>query len=238
MQHVPPLIFRFIFTASMFVLVKAAHSQDHLQQHDRQLIFEADFSSDLDTNDWKVELDSQSHAAVYTEQNDLIVNSYGGATVWFNRILTGNIEVTYNRRFVLDEGPNDRLSDLNQFWMALDPKQEDLFTRKGKFEEYDDLMLYYMGMGGNYNETTRFRKYDGKGNRVLLKEYLDEGHLLKPDHLYEVRTIVKDGNTKVWIDGVLFFDFTDSEPLTAGYFGFRSTYSHQKISNFKVYQLP
>lgn len=203
----------------------------------KTLLFQADFSGTLDTNLWKVELEAQPASAVYTENGQLIINSYGGATVWLNKPLSGNFEIIYKRCFILADGANDRLSDLNQFWMASDPLNTNLFTRTGKLEEYDALLLYYMGMGGNYNSTTRFRRYDGKGSRALIKEYLEKDYLLQPNHSYEIRTLVQNGTTKVWVDGVLFLNFADPHPLTEGYFGFRSTYSHQAISDLKVFQL-
>ena len=33
--------------------------------------------------------------------------------------------------------------------------------RSGKFEEYNDLLTYYVGLGGNRNTTSRFRRYIG-----------------------------------------------------------------------------
>lgn len=69
----------------------------------------------------------------------------------------------------MNGGKNDRISDLNQFWMANDPNNYNLFTRNGVFEAYDSLQLYYVGMGGNSNTTTQLRKYRGNGQRVLLQ---------------------------------------------------------------------
>ena len=33
--------------------------------------------------------------------------------------------------------------------------------RSGAFAEYNDLLTYYVGLGGNRNTTTRFRRYIG-----------------------------------------------------------------------------
>ena len=33
--------------------------------------------------------------------------------------------------------------------------------RSGTFAEYNDLLTYYVGLGGNRNTTTRFRRYIG-----------------------------------------------------------------------------
>ena len=50
----------------------------------------------------------------------------------------------------------------------------------------NSLQLYYLGYGGNYNSTTRFRRYDGneaglqmkRMRPAILKEYKDQDNLL------------------------------------------------------------
>jgi hypothetical protein len=137
----------------------------------------------------------------------------------------------------MNNGKNDRLSDLNQFWMATDPRQENVFTRTGIFSQYHSLRLYYAGIGGNTNSTTRFRKYQGTGERTLIFDFQDKQHLLQPNKNYLIQIVVYEGTTKVFVDGEEYFSFTDDEPLTEGYFGFRTVKSHQEMDNFKVYKL-
>jgi rhamnogalacturonan endolyase len=102
-------------------------------------------------------------------------------------------------------------------------------------QQYDSLQLYYVGMGGNTNSTTRFRKYEGNGERTLLQEYTDASHLLKPNKNYHIKIEVLNGITSFWVDGICYFTYKDTSPISEGYFGFRSTWSHQEISNFKCY---
>ncbi len=83
----------------------------------------------------------------------------------------------------MENGPNDRLSDMNFFWMASDPNNPNLFTRTGLFKEYDVLQLYYAGIGGNFNTTSRFRKYEGTEGKDVVKEYTDKEHLLQPNKM-------------------------------------------------------
>ena len=61
----------------------------------------------------------------------LVIDVDSGATVWFEKPLSGDILIAYTRRVVMAGGPNDRLSDLNHFWMARDPADTNLFTRSG-----------------------------------------------------------------------------------------------------------
>ena len=100
------------------------------------------------------------------------------------------------------------------------------------------LRLYYAGIGGNTNTTSRFRKYEGDGRKPLIKEYKDALHLLTKNKQYHIRIIVKNKITSLWLNNECYFDYTDQEPLTAGYFGFRSTWSRQVVKNFRVFQLP
>ena len=202
-----------------------------------RLIFEDDFNQPLDTSLWKVEMQDSPGSTVKTENGNLVSQTGAGVTIWLNRMLAGNLIIIYDRSVEMKNGRFDRLSDFNQFWMATDPRNPSLFTRKGKLDEYDSLKMYYVGMGGNSNSTTRFRKYDGQGNRQLIGEHKDKMHLLVPNHKYRVSILVNKGLIEYRMDGNLFFSYSDPSPLTSGYFGFRSTKSHHVIHSIKIYQL-
>jgi rhamnogalacturonan endolyase len=194
--------------------------------------------STIRANDrWVIEMAPLPGSAVYTKDNKLVLDTKGGVTVWLNQLLKNNLRIEYDRKVIAAGGVNNRLSDLNNFWMASDPRNKNLFTRNGVLESYDSLQLYYVGMGGNSNKTTRFRKYEGNGERRLLQEYTDSTHLLQANKVYHITIVVKDGATSYWVDGNRYFFYNDPAPLKEGYFGFRSTKSHQEISGFKVYQL-
>lgn len=166
----------------------------------------------------------------------LLIDVDSGATVWLDKPLSGNLLIAYTRRVVMDGGPNDRLSDLNQFWMARDPARDTLFTRSGKFEDYDDLEMYYAGMGGNGNTTTRMRRYGG-GQRELVAERLGRDFLLEPNRDYRVEIAVQGGCTRLRVDGRDVFTYYDPRPLTRGYFGFRTTWSRQTIAGLTIHQI-
>ncbi len=200
-----------------------------------ELLVEETFDNALDSLVWVAEIAPEPNSTVYVADGKLWLDTYGGVTVWLNHLLEGNIAIEYERTVVVDTGVNDRLSDLNQFWMATDPSADNLFSRSGVFESYNPLSLYYVGMGGNTNTTTRFRKYEGDGTKPLLYEH---ARRLKANHTYFIRTEVVDGVTTFSVDGEVLFTHTDPNPLTKGYFGFRSTYSRQAIDNVRIYQLP
>lgn len=200
----------------------------------QNVLYQDNFDKPLDTLNWKVEMLPSENAKVNTKDQKLVIDAPYGVTVWFKHKLTVPVRIEYDWKVVIADGINDRLSDLNQFWMATDPKNKDLLTRNGKFSDYDSLSLYYVGMGGNKNTTTRFRKYQGNSERKLLQEYTDRSHLLKPNHKYHITIEVADRVTRFSVDGVVYFSFTDPELLTNGHFGFRTTHARHEISNFRV----
>lgn len=224
--------------ASLFLtwiaLAVAACQAPSNRSSSSELLFEESFENGLDSTLWIAEIAPEPGSTVYVEDGKLWLDTYGGVTVWLNHMLDGNFAIEYNRTVVVDSGANDRLSDLNQFWMASDPSHKNLFSRSGVFESYDTLSLYYVGIGGNTNTTTRFRKYHGDGTKPLLYEH---DRKLEANHTYRVRTEVIDGVTTVSVDGEELFRYQDPEPLTQGYFGFRSTYSRQAIDNVRIYRL-
>jgi hypothetical protein len=200
-----------------------------------ELLYQDNFDQNL--KNWVVETPHSSYSNVGTKDGKLVIDVDHGATVWFNKKLSGNIMIEYNQKVIMNQEHNDRLSDLNQFWMATDPRNQNLFIRSGNFSEYDSLQLYYAGIGGNSNTTTRFRKYQGNGERTLLSDLQDKNHLLQPNKTYFIQIVVYNGTTQLFINGEQYFSFTDDKPLTEGYFGFRTVKSHQQIDDFKVYRL-
>lgn len=200
-----------------------------------ELLFEENFEGDL--SQWVIETGDSPDANAGIKEGKLVIDVDRGATVWLKEELSGNILIEYERKVILENGKNDRLSDLNQFWMAKDPQNDDLFTREGNFREYDSLRMYYFGIGGNTNSTTRFRKYAGNGERVLIHDLQKEEYLLEPNKTYTVKTVIYDGVTKVYVDDEEFFSYEDEEPLSEGYFGFRTTESRHEIDNLKIYSL-
>ncbi|MCG9970014.1 DUF6250 domain-containing protein [Christiangramia crocea] len=200
------------------------------------LLYQDSFENGLDK--WVVEKESVGNSEVFTENDRLIIDVGGGATVWFHeKIDSPNILIQYDRTVIINNGENDRLSDLNQFWMAKDLGNKNLFTRSGSFREYDSLRMYYAGIGGNRNSTTRFRKYHGDGERELIHDLKTEKYLLEPNKSYFVQILVLDGVTKVFVNGEEYLSYLDKDPLTEGYFGFRTVQSHQKIDDFKVFSI-
>lgn len=221
----------------LLVLIIGIFSSCTRQNTVKNRIFTEDFHGILNAKKWIAEIEPLPNSRVFTQDNKLVLDTKGGVTVWYNQGLTGNYEILFKRKVVVANGKNDRLSDLNVFWLAQSPDNSNLFTRTGKFEDYDSLNMYYVGMGGNTNATTRFRKYEANVQRKLLAEKNEAKYLLKPNHEYQIKIVVKDKTTSFWVDGEMIFQATDEYFPSQSYFGFRSTYSHQEIWDFKVVRI-
>ena len=194
---------------------------------------------------WTVESESKDYRVTFRGDTcELLAPK--GLTLWRKQAMTTDMVVEYDAQ-VVDEGqPGDRVSDLNAFWMASDPQHKDIWSRQewrqGIFVRCYTLQMYYLGYGGNYNSTTRFRRYDGDERGVdsvayrpaILKEYTDGDHLLKANHWYHVKIESTGGRTRFYMDGQLLVDYLDPTPLRRGWFGFRTTLSRTRITNFQI----
>lgn len=201
-----------------------------------KVIFADNFKKDKGL--WVSEFEQAATSSIKISQGKLDVIATAGGTVWYKNKLKGNIMITYNATVIDEGGKNDRVSDMNTFWMATNPTSENINNQNGKFDSYDNLHLYYAGIGGHDNETTRFRKYTGKGQKAILKEYTDKEHLLVGNQKYAIKIIVNNGLVQYFVNDNLFWEYEDDAPYKEGYFGFRTYKSHQIYEDFKVYQLP
>jgi len=219
------LFFWMCSSLASFALVKELHKDDF----------------DKDLSKWKVE--QAEGGTVKIDDGELDINDAKGCTVWFKQKLKGPIMIEYEVVMVDRGGEYDRVSDLNCFWMATDPKNpKDLFANKergGLFKNYHALKLYYVGYGANENTTTRFRRYVGDGTRPCLEghDLRDKKYLHMGNKRVKIKIIANGKRVQYWRDGKLVFDFEDEEPLTEGWFGFRTVRNHMRIDKFRVYRI-
>lgn len=188
---------------------------------------------------WVIE--QQPGGTVTAHRGTLTIHDKAGCTVWWRERLTGPLVIRYEATMKA----NARVSDLNCFWMASDPRSAgDLFApghgRDGRFASYDSLRTYYVGCGGNGNTTTRFRRYDGSGARPLRPEHDLKATpaLLEAERTYRIEIRVEaDGQTTWARDGVVLLAYDDPEPLRSGWFGFRTVDSQIEIRGFRAERL-
>ena len=214
---------------------------------------------------WLIEAESPE-TRVLLRGDTLDITAPKGLSLWYEQPMEAPCIIQYRACVVMEGGPCDRLSDLNCFWMASEPfpleehptylVREDggasvisplrgISSRSGRFTESYRLQCYYLGYGGNHNTTTRFRRYHGDTLGVtnpahrppIIKEYTDSAHLLRPNHWYSVRIEVTfDGHTRYIIDDELLVDYIDPAPLRRGWFAFRTTWSHTRLTAFTIKQ--
>jgi len=228
-----PLMVLILATAGMPMVM--ASPLDHLSVG--ELVFLDDFENDL--SQWVVEQMPGGTARVINGKLD--IDDAGGCTVWFKQKIGGSVVIEFDVTMVKEGGANDRVSDLNFFWMATDPSSpSDFFVnsakRHGDFKNYHPLRLYYVGYGANDNTSTRFRRYPGDGSRPLLPEHdLSEPKFMNVPNKTIHLQVVADGN-RIGLkrDGGIVFDFFDKDPFQEGWFGFRTLKNHMRIDQFRV----
>jgi len=197
-----------------------------------RLLHSDDFNQSL--ANWTSEIETE--AAIAIVDGKLDINTMTGTTAWFNQKLSGPIVITYEVT-TPDDGPDGLPRDHNLFWMAHNPKAPDVRpSGAGGLGDYNCYDMYYAGIGGNKNRTTRFRRYENC-DRTLIHELTDKAHLNAPNQTYRMKIVCIDDQVQVYRDGQIYWDFTDPNPYTEGWFGFRQARTHLQIDNFKVYSL-
>jgi hypothetical protein len=204
-----------------------------------EILFQDDFRSGLDQ--WVSELEKPGKIAA--ANGTLNVDVPAGCTLWFKPLLSGPVMIEYQATVISAGGPNDRVSDLNCFWMAQDKRSpQDFFAihRDGSFRDYDQLLCYYVGLGGNENTTTRFRRYIGeKNNRPLLPEndLRAAADLIRPNVTQTLRAVACGSLIQFYRDDQRLFQLNDPAPYTAGQFALRTVDSHIRFSGLRIYRL-
>jgi hypothetical protein len=199
------------------------------------LLYADDFAND---HNWVLEAERPAH--VVARDGVLDIDTPAGLTLWFEQKLVSPVEIEFEATAVAGVGPNDQVSDLNVFWMANNRDgASPVFakTRSGKFADYNDLLTYYVGLGGNRNTTTRFRRYIGDPEiRPLLPEHdlTAPRFLLVPDRRQTIRLVANGRTIEFWRDGERLFHLDDAAPYTSGWFALRTTWSHLRIERLRI----
>ena len=166
------------------------------------------------------------------------IDTPAGLTLWHPQRLDGPVRITFDAMAVSTGGPNDQVSDLNAFWMATDPAGGAVVGRRsGRFEDYDTLTTYYVGIGGNRNTTTRLRRYTGRaGDRPLLPEHdrSAAADMLVPNRWTRIVLIADGRRIAVERDGQRLFSLDDPQPYRRGWFAIRTTQSHLRIRGVTI----
>lgn len=204
-----------------------------------KLLFRDDFTAGL--ANWHIE--AEKPARVTAMNGVLDIDAPAGVTLWFKRRLEGPVSIEFDATAVSEGGANDQVSDLNVFWMAHNVGgRQPVFAheRSGAFAGYNDLLTYYVGLGGNRNSTTRFRRYIGDPvQRPLLPErdLNAAAAMLVPNRAQTIRLVADGSRIEYHRDGVPLFVIDDPAPYTQGWFALRTTYSHLQIRHLRIRRL-
>ena len=207
--------------------------------HEGKILYEDNFEDGL--KNWQME--AQKPGKVSASGGVLDIDVPAGLTLWFKRKLDGPVMISYEATVISAGGPNDRVSDLNCFWMATDPASpQDMLAhrRSGAFAAYNDLLTYYVGVGGRGNTTTRFRRYIGDPKvRPLLPQNDLSGadKMIAPNRTETIRVIADDHLIEFYRGQERLFEYIDPHPYEQGWFGIRTTQNHMQVRNFRVVQL-
>jgi hypothetical protein len=191
--------------------------------------------------DWAIEAESPQ-ARVSERHGTIDIDTPKGLTLWWRTPLNAPAVIAFDAMLVDRGGANDKVSDLNAFWMAREVGGGSVLAhpRSGAFVAYDDLETYYVGIGGNRNTTTRFRRYIGRpGDRPLRPE--DDrrapADMLRGNVWTHIRLIADGRTVAVERDGAGLFTLADAAPYTSGQFGLRTTWSHLRIRHVRITQM-
>ncbi|MDW7695865.1 sulfatase-like hydrolase/transferase [Flammeovirgaceae bacterium SG7u.111] len=198
----------------------------------KSLLYQDEFNTSLEN--WTTEIETT--ASISLVDGKLDINTEMGSTVWFNQKLEQPVVITYEVT-TYDDGIDGLPRDHNLFWMAHNPElPNEQPTGEGSLGDYSKYNMYYAGIGGNKNRTTRFRRYFNS-ERTLVHESNDKTHLNGPNQTYKMKIVCVDNQISVYRDGRIYWDFYDQNPYTEGWFGFRQARTHLQIDNFKVYSV-
>ncbi len=197
----------------------------------------------LDSTLWEIEAQTYDNSHFVFYNNTLEIDAHKGVTVWFKTKLQGECVIEYDITVIDNGGPNDRVSDMNCFWMFSDPHQPDQSlafsdnSRQGIFKNYNTLQGYYVGLGGHNNTRTRFRRYDGNFERELLPAHdlSAKEFLIIPNQKYHITLVARGSKVQYWRDNHLLFDYRDKSPYTEGWFAFRTVNNHMLVENMMIY---
>ncbi|MEO5599940.1 MAG: DUF6250 domain-containing protein [Cyclobacteriaceae bacterium] len=238
---------KFVLSVTL-LLASCVHQNDVAPDSDSPYVVDKVIYQDtfdrVDTSQWLVESEEEFLLSDNISNGSLDVNVSKGITIWHKVKFSGNLMFEFDVTVIKAGGKNDRVSDLNCFWMATDPQFPDNFFaqsswRKGIFWNYYPLNLYYVGYGGHDNTKTRFRKYNGLSNPLppVLQEHSDTSHLIIPNKKNTVAIISFDSTVAYYFNKKKIFEIKEKRPYREGYFGFRTLNNHMRIENFIVYTL-
>ncbi len=98
------------------------------------------------------------------------------------------------------------------------------------YEKEDGTSYYFFHI--STNKTARLLRFDGKRTSICEEVSLSAGYSSGSES--ELKVIFDDGNIKGYVDGALFVDYTDDNPLTGEGVGLRASASGVIVRDFSI----
>lgn len=245
------MLYRHFILSLLFVVAigKPAFSQQHRVSADKQgdLLFSDDFSQGL--KNWWIEGGGQ----VWINDGRLYVKAVGPkrasmyvSTVWCKSAFPGDVRIELDARVL--SSPNNA-NNINMFLSFTDPGGAPLFESRqerktGKYSLYHQLNGYiftYLNDAQKGNESisvnpapARFRFRRCPGFHLILEKFAYHCQKGKTYHI----TVTKKGNRLTYgVDGKVYLDAKDDNPLNGGFFGLRTYSTFLWWDNIKIFKV-
>lgn len=98
------------------------------------------------------------------------------------------------------------------------------------YEKEDGTSYYFFHI--STNKTARLLRFDGKKTSICEEVSLSAGYSSGAES--ELKVVFNDGNIKGYVDGALFVDYTDDNPLAGDGVGVRTSASGVIIRDFEI----
>ena len=205
-----------------------------------EILYQSTFDTDL--SDWILEPSPKNDHQAEIVDGTLLLATKGGQTCWLDRRFDGNIAVEYHVTVPSEGYPHTRVSDINQYFMAVDPDSPEAesptpTTKYSGPDYYKKFRMYYCGMGVYNNQYTGFRRCDGNGEYPLVEECSRPACLIPADTVCFVECIRFSDRVTFKLNDSVVIDYRDQQAFELGFFGFRNYKSAKLIHDITVYRL-
>ena len=208
---------------------------------DPKLLFHDDFDSGL--SQWHIEAEQPGRISAANGVLDIDVPA--GVTLWFKPRLEGPLTIEFEATAVDEGGPNDKVSDLNVFWMANNTDgRQPVFARARsgavrRVQRSADVLRRPRRQSQHDDALSPLHRRPGAPAACALATTLrTTQYMLVPNKPQTIRLVANGKVIEYWRDGTRIFHMEDAAPYENGWFALRTTFSHLRIEHLRIRRLP